>query len=80
MLYSLKCFCGNKRTCNFSRYISFVSDFYPELNATGAGRCCLEFCGDDISSIRDLRSIIGKHVYNKIVTDGKNEYADLVIE
>ena len=62
------------------RFCVFVSDFYLNLNAAGAGRCYLEFCGDDVPSVRELRSVIGKHVYNKIVSDGKNEYAELVIE
>ena len=47
------------------RYYVSVSDFYDELNTPDSRTCCLEFCGDSIEDIRQLRTIIGKHVYNK---------------
>lgn len=62
------------------RFLVYVSDFYPEINAPGSARACLEFCGEDAESLRDLRTVIGKHVYNRIVEEDGLEYAELVIE
>ena len=57
------------------------SDFYDELNTDRTKRCYQEFSSPDIEEIRKLRTIIGKHVYNKsrIGEDGQ-EYVDLIIE
>ena len=62
------------------RFYVFVSDFYERLNVSGSDRCYLEFCGKTADSIRDLRTIIGKHVYNKAVPEDDAEYVELVIE
>ena len=62
------------------RFSVYVSDFYDDLNVAGSARCYLEFSAATIDSIRELRAIIGKHVYNKPVTEDGVEYADLVIE
>ena len=58
------------------RFYVYVSDFYDELNERGSHTCYLEFCGEDIEDVRRLRSVIGKHVFNKAAGD----YVDLVIE
>ena len=48
------------------RYLVYVSDFFEELNNSESRVCYLEFCSGDIDNIRQLRSVIGKHVYNKV--------------
>lgn len=58
----------------------YVSDFYKELNTKGASMCYLEFSSTDIEDIRMLRSIIGKHVYNKTIFEGSKSFVKLVIE
>ena len=52
------------------KYCVYISDFFEELNVDDSNVCCLEFCSDDINNIRQLKSIIGKHVYNKEDEDG----------
>ena len=47
------------------RFNVYVSDFYKDLNDNESSVCRLEFCGSTVMNIRQLRSIIGKHVYNK---------------
>lgn len=54
----------------------YVSDFYNELNNSESQTCHIEFCGERVEAIRQLRSIIGKHVYNR----DNGEAIDLVIE
>ena len=46
-------------------FYCFVSGFYEELNTVDSQKCYQEFASPDIENIRKLRSIIGKHVYNK---------------
>ena len=58
------------------KFCCFISDFYKKENIAGQPVCLQEFCSTDLKDIQDLRSIIGKHVYN-IEKDG---YIDLVIE
>ena len=62
------------------RFFVYVSDFYRDINTCESVQCYLEFCGKSVKSIRDLRTIIGKHVYNKTIVDSGTEYIDLVIE
>lgn len=47
------------------RFYCHVSDFYEELNQTGGQTCVLEFGSPELQDVINLRSIIGKHVYNK---------------
>ena len=54
----------------------YVSDFYNELNRADSQSCHIEFCGNNIEAVQQLRSIIGKHVYNQ----GTGKAIDLVIE
>jgi hypothetical protein len=58
------------------KYYAYVSDFYEELNTADSQTCYLEFSASDIEEIRELRTIIGKHVYNK----ENGDYVDLAIE
>ena len=58
------------------RFYVSVSDHYDAINARGSKTCCLEFCGETIEDVRKLRSIIGKHVYNRDIGDA----VDLVVE
>lgn len=58
------------------RFYCHVSDFYEDLNQEDAEACILEFGSPELQDVVNLRSIIGKHVYNKEI-DGK---VQLVIE
>lgn len=58
------------------KFLCYISDFYPELNTADSQVCCLEFAGSDVEALRKLRSIIGKHAYDK--KDGP--YVKLCIE
>ena len=51
-------------------------DDYLEENTNDRVNSYVEFGSEDIEDIKSLRSIIGKHVYNK----QEGEYIDLVIE
>lgn len=53
-----------------------VSDFYDDLNTSDSKICYQEFAGFNVDDVKKLRSIIGKHVYNK-EEDG---YIKLIIE
>lgn len=48
----------------------WISDFYEELNTEDSAVCYQEFASGTAEEIKDLRSIIGKHVYDK--TDGQH--------
>lgn len=54
----------------------YVSDFYEEINNKKNEECILEFASSNLENIKKLRTIIGKHVYNK----KKNNTIELVIE
>ncbi len=61
-------------------YNVYISDFYKEKNAQATKECYLEFCSGQEANIRNLRTIIGKHVYCKNKMDAGIEYVELVIE
>ena len=62
------------------RFMVYVSDYFEEYNVPGNATCLLEFSGDSKEDIAGLRTIIGRHVYNRErVSDGKT-YIDLIIE
>lgn len=56
----------------------YVSDFYDDLNENSATKCYQEFASGDIEDIKKLRTIIGKHVYNKVKDE--DECVELIIE
>ncbi len=58
------------------KFYCHISDFYEELNTAGSQKCYQEFASCDLEDIKNLRTIIGKHVYNKEV----EEYVELIIE
>ena len=58
------------------KFNCFVSDFYDELNVESSTTCYQEFASSNIEDIRNLRSIVGKHVYNKNI----DESVKLIIE
>jgi hypothetical protein len=58
------------------RFYCHVSDFYEALNQDGGEICVLEFGSPELQDVINLRSIIGKHVYNK----EEGEQVVLVIE
>lgn len=58
------------------KFFCHISDFYDELNTAGSPVCYLKFACPNLEDIRNLREIIGKHVYNKEI----NGYIELMIE
>lgn len=58
------------------KFYCHISDFYEELNTVDSQKCYQEFASPDVEDIKKLRSIIGKHVYNKEI----DEYIQLIIE
>lgn len=58
------------------KFYCHISDFYEELNSVDSQKCYQEFASPDLEDIRNLRSIIGKHVYNKEIEG----YIELIIE
>ena len=58
------------------KFYCHISDFYEQRNTVTSEKCFLEFASPDVEDIRKLRSILGKHVYNKEI-DG---YVKLIIE
>ncbi|SCY08539.1 hypothetical protein SAMN02910370_01285 [Lachnospiraceae bacterium XPB1003] len=57
-------------------YYVYVSDDYPEKNASDKVNSYIEFASEDIEDIRKLLGILGKHVYNK----PEGEYVMLKVE
>lgn len=54
------------------KYYCYISDFYDELNKKDTKECYLEFASSNLDDVKNLREIIGKHVYNSEVSkDGK---------
>lgn len=62
------------------KYFCYISDFYEQLNVKESKTCYLEFASDDIECIKELRKIIGKHVYNKEIENGDRVSVELIIE
>jgi len=62
------------------RFNVHISDFYDSENKCAKVKCCLEFASRKIENIRKLKSIIGKRVYNKVVTKNGDDFVELVIE
>ncbi len=58
------------------KFYCHISDFYEELNTVDSQKCYQEFASPDLVDIRNLRSLIGKHVYNKEIEG----YIKLIIE
>lgn len=58
------------------RFYCHVSDFYAEKNTADNSTCYLEFGSPELVDVINLRSIIGKHVYNR----EEGERVELVIE
>ena len=58
------------------RFYCHISDFYEDLNSEQSQICYQEFAAPDLEDVRKLRTIIGKHVYNKEVEG----YIKLIIE
>ncbi|OLN84858.1 hypothetical protein BMI76_00890 [Streptococcus sp. 'caviae'] len=45
-------------------FYCYISDFYKDMNTADSEKNYLEFASPDLADIQNLRSIIGKHVYN----------------
>ena len=61
-------------------YSVYVSDFFKEYNKASSLTCYLEFTGFSLEDVLSLRSIIGKHVYNRAVKASGQTGVELVIE
>ena len=57
-----------------------IYDFCEESNSQKNKKCKLVFSGTALENIKGLKSIIGKHVYNKIIESNGREIVDLIIE
>ena len=57
-------------------FMCYVSDFYSGLNTADSPVCYLEFASTDMEDLQELRSIIGKHVYEK----QKGGHTELAVE
>ena len=62
------------------RFLVYVSDFFEEYNVPETETCLLEFSGDSEEDIAGLRSIIGRHVYNRECSSDGKISVDLIIE
>ncbi len=62
------------------KFYCHVTDFYKDLNKKDSKVCYLEFGAETVEDIKNLRSIIGKHVYNKETTKGNKKIIELVIK
>ena len=58
------------------KFYCHISDFYEDLNREDSQVCYQEFGSPDLQDVQNLRSIIGKHVYNK----EEGELVKLIIE
>lgn len=58
------------------KFFCHISDFYKELNTAESQRCYQEFASPNLKDIKNLRSLIGEHIYNKEV----GKYVELIIE
>lgn len=58
------------------QFYCHIADFYDGLNLASSTVCYLEFASSDLEDVRNLRGIIGKHVYNK----ESNGCLELIIE
>lgn len=58
------------------QFYCHISDFYEDLNLEQSQVCYQEFAAPNLKDVRKLRTIIGKHVYNKEVEG----YIKLIIE
>ena len=57
-------------------FFCHISDFYEDLNREPSRVCYQEFAAHDLECIKKLRTIIGRHVYNREL----NGSIQLVIE
>ena len=62
------------------KFYCHISDFYEEYNSQNRKECHLEFAADAIDDIRNLRTIIGKHVYNSEVMENDKMIVKLIIK
>ena len=58
------------------KFFCYVSDDYTEENEKDPVNCYIEFASEDMEDIRNILTVVGKHVYNK----ENGEYVDLIIE
>lgn len=62
------------------KYYAYVADFYEDLNRADSKTCYLELGADSADDLRQLQEIVGKHVYNKTVSEDGKKYVKMVIE
>lgn len=61
-------------------FLVFVTDFYEELNENSKIICYQEFGSGNLEDIRNLRTIIGKRIFEMPYEEDGEEYCKLVIE
>lgn len=62
------------------KFFVSVEDFYEDRNREDNSICYLEFLGTELQNIKDLLTLVGKHVYNKEVERVGNTFIELAIE
>lgn len=62
------------------KFFISVEDFYEEENSEDTAICYVEFLETDITDMKALLTLVGKHVYNKEVERVGNTYIELAIE
>ena len=58
----------------------YIDNFCDDYNGQKKEQCRLVFASDSVDNILDLKTIIGKHVYNSVVENDGEEYIELIIE
>ena len=62
------------------KYNVSVYDFCRDVNSQKNRQCKLILTGTALKNINELKSIIGKHVYNKAIESNGQEIVELIIE
>ena len=62
------------------KYSVYVSDFYNSINLEGHSTCYIEISSDSQNLLEEMKSIVGKHIYNKVCVKDGEEVIDLIIE
>lgn len=57
-----------------------ISDFYKDINSKAKKQCVIEVSSPHQEPLENMRTIMGKHVYNRNVVQNGEEVVDLIIE
>lgn len=58
----------------------YVSDFFRDINVKATKQCVLEVSSQHQESLENMKTIIGKHVFNRNDVQNGEGVVDLVIE